>query len=112
MAEKRFKVSKEEYQLLQLAKVKNEDVYKKNMEKTREWELKNQQIRLNQIRREINFKEKQLKDGKILEIHADFVDGKKPDFFIVNDIENLEFEIEKIEEAMKNIKEAQDADKH
>jgi len=106
--EKRIKVSEEDWKALQRAKLSESETFKKQLRKNRERELKVQQMRVGQIKREIDFKKKQLADGKSVEKHEAYVDGAKPLFHIENDVEQLSLDLENAEDNIKLIKEAMD----
>ena len=107
MDEKRFKVTKEEYMLLQKTK-KGLELSEEQIERGRRENLELNEMRIKQFNRMIQFKRDQIKNQKQLEAHADFADNKKPFFMLENEIDQLSIEIKKCNENIKNTKEEDD----
>lgn len=105
MKRKSFKINEEEYQILQTAKLKETKIFKEQIQKQREDELIMQELKITHLRREIKFKQEQLGSGKLLEVHENYIDGKKPKFFIENEIEILDNNISKHRDTIEKIKE-------
>lgn len=130
-----FKVSKEEYALINAMKRFNKDDFNllntlkdnkftladvKALERTREISEENKQLERSQIiknskmtiehkQREIKYKQDQVDKKESLEKEDKCIDGKKPIFMLENEIERSEAEIEQIKEVIKATQSEYDA---
>ena len=104
MRKKPYTVNEEDYKLLQRLKT----ISKENKQRLRLLSIKTNKTKIKQKQREIDFKQKQLKEEKCVEKHESFVDGVKPLFMLKSDIENIEAEIEQFEEESKYAQEEYD----
>ena len=91
--EKRVKISADDNKVLLKAKLQETSLYKDQLKRNQQNELNHLEIKIVQKEREVAFKETELATGKITERHPDFVDDKKPEFFIRNDIDELNYSI-------------------
>ena len=73
--------------------------------------IKTYKMQITQIKREIEFKEDQIKKGEFLEAHEGFADKKKTIFFLKNEIDNGIIRIEQLEEQIKGAQEEYDKTK-
>ena len=97
MRKKPYTVSEEEYKLIQRLKLFS----KEDKQRTRLLSIKKNKRQIKQKQREVEFKKEQIKNKEVLEKHVDFVDGKKPMWYLQNDIEDIEAQIEELEEQSK-----------
>lgn len=125
MRKEPFKVNEQEFKLVQqirnlkekgftdediLQLDRSKEINKESMQKTRLETIKVNTRRIKQVRRDIEYKQLQIKKGESLEKDDRYVDGKKPLFILENDIEETEANIEQIEEQNKIIQEEHDKD--
>ena len=66
--------------------------------------------KITQHNREIDYKQNQLNTKIVTEKHDSFVDGKKPLFYLQNDIEDIKAEIKELEFSNLRLKEEYDKD--
>jgi len=108
--EKRFKVSKEEYLLLQQAKQRDTELGKEQRVYDRDWQLKLNEVKIKQFERQIINKKAQISSKQIIEKHDGFIGDKKPEYWLQNEIDQIELEIEKLQDSNKKIKQEQEKD--
>jgi len=70
--------------------------------------IKTYERQIDQIKRELEFKEEQIKTNILLETHDGFVNKKKPIFFLKNEIDNGKAHVEQLEEQIKGAQEEYD----
>ncbi len=119
----RFKVNKEEFLFLQ--KIKNlkakgiseedilqldrsKEITKENMQRQRLQTIKLNKVKIKQFQRMIDYKKEQIKNKEFVEKSEAFVNGKKPEFMLQNEIEEIETLIENLEELNKTTQEEHD----
>lgn len=102
-----YRVTAADYDLLKIAKMQQTELYKEQVKYQRERSIKLTNVRIGQKKREILFKEEQLKTNDLKEYHEGFVDKKKPGFLLKNDIEQLKIDIEDLEDQLKKLEEEQ-----
>ena len=107
---KPFRVSLEDYKLLEQAKLKETKLYKEQAKRIREKQADHLKSQIVQKKRDIAFKKVELKT-EVVEKHPDFVDGLKPKFFIENDIDELELYIGDCELQLEDLKRSEEEDK-
>lgn len=98
---KSFRVTEEEYKQIQHQK----EINIENLQKDREIGIKTNKMRIIQMTRELEYRKDQIKKEVSLEKHEDFVDGKKPLFFIQNEIDNAQMNLERLTESTKELEE-------
>ena len=106
-AEGMYAITAEEKKFLDMAKLKNEDLHKEQLAYNMEMGIKLNEMRIQQLKRQIDFKETEISSKTVRETHADYKDNLKPEFMIQNEIESIEFEIMKLVDSTKKIKEEQ-----
>lgn len=106
-AEGMYAISAEEKKFLDMAKLKNEELHKEQLAYNMEMGIKLNEMRIEQLKRQIAFKKVEVDTKTIKETHADYKDNLKPGFMIRNEIESIEFEIMKLVDSTKKIKEEQ-----
>lgn len=94
---KSFKVTEEEYKQLQALKSTSPEDKKRNQVKT----IKNTRIRITQMERERDFKKSQVEGKKSEEKHENYADGLKPLWFIQNEIDYINMQIEELKEQIE-----------
>ena len=102
--EKKHTVSEEDYKFLQRMKV----ISKEDKQRLRLLSIESNNRKIIQKQREIDFKRDQIENGVSLEKHTDFVDEKKPLWYLENEKETIEAQIEQLEEEKKYAKEEYD----
>jgi hypothetical protein len=107
---KTFKITADQYKLLKNAEARESKSFKEQIKRAREKQIKHLHTKILQSEREIAFKKEELKGG-IKEKHPDFLDGKKPKFFIENDIDELELAISDYKQQIVDLKKAAEEDK-
>ena len=103
-----FLLPKEEYSTLKSAKLRETQQNKEQMQYQRKTQLARNNLKIKQWKREVEFKETEIKDKKLLETHEGFVDKVKPSFFLQNEIDDLNQKISELEEQNKYIEEERD----
>lgn len=86
------------------AKLKEQDLNKENMEYQRKVQLRRNETQIKQLIREKEFKQAEVNEKKLLEMHEGFIDKVKPSFFLMNEIDQITLKIEELEEQNNNIK--------
>ena len=105
---RKFRVTEEEYNILQLAKVRDSTLYKDQIIYERDRQIKLKKLRILQKEREINFKKAEMSNGESLEYHQNYINNKKPLFHIENDIEEIQLEIEELLRQIKEMEKLQE----
>ena len=109
----------EEYQFLlgseaptfKSAKLRETDLNKENMGYQRKVQLRRNQMQIDQMKREKEFKYEQINKLELVEFHEGFVSKQKPVYFLQNEIATIEEKILELEEQNENIeKEMANAD--
>ena len=101
-----FKVDKADYLLLQKAKAQEAKIGKEQMELDRKFTIENLEMQIMQAKRLLNHKNMQIKgEIPVIEVHEGYKDKLKPQFWLQNEADNIELEIKKKEEHLKNVKE-------
>jgi len=104
---KSFKVSEEEYKMLQ--RIQNISTEEKQHQ--RQVTLRKYNIKMKQFQRMIDDKKVQLKAGIFTEKTDSFVSGKKPEFMLLNEIDEIEEQLIDLREANDTLIEEYDKDK-
>ena len=107
-----FLLPKEEYSTLKSAKLRENSLNKENMQHQRIIQLKRNEVKINQMQREIDFKNKQVKDQEWQESSENFVMKAKPEFYLQNEIDEITLHMEELKEQNKAINEEIDKDKN
>jgi len=107
MRKETFKVSEEDYKLVQRLKT----IHKEDKQYNRLRSIEFNGLMIKRKEREIVFKQNQLQDGISLEKKEEFVDGKKPLFMLESDIESIEHDIKGLRDITKAAQEEYDKDK-
>ena len=106
MAEpKRFKVTKEEYAMIQRAKLKENEQIKEQIAFERDYNKKKFEFNIKAREREIAWKEDQLKKGHIIEFDENTTDKKKPAFALQNEIDHLALEVDREKKLLAKLEE-------
>ena len=107
-----YQVSEMEYKTIQMLK----QISKEDKQRQRLILMEANLRKVAQTNREIDYKQKQFDSKEVTEKHDSFVDGKKPLFYLQNDIEDLkaiikelEFNYKRLEEEYKKDSEEQNA---
>lgn len=103
MAEKRFRVTKEEFLALQQLKAQQSDIAKKQNQYNQTVQMENNEVQIKCKEREIKFKKDELSSGKIIEKHLEFTDDKKPKHMIQGEIDILTQQIKELKRQNKLI---------
>lgn len=103
---KTFKVSKEDYMML--SRIKSISKESKQYERLRT--IKQYEMRIEGMKREILYKKGQISSGESNEKVEVYLDGKKPLWYLQNDVDQLEFEIVGLKDAIVKIKKEYEAD--
>ena len=124
MNENRFKVSKEEYELISVMKrftkddfdllstIKENDftlkdvkdlertrtITNENKQRNRLDTIKNNNLMIRQQERAIEYKQGQVDKKESLEKEEKYIDGKKPIYMITNEIEQIQAHVEQLKE--------------
>ncbi len=124
MSEKRFKVSKEEYELINVMKrftkedfdllstIKENDftlkdikdlertrvITNENKQRTRLDTIKNNNLMIKHQERAIEYKQGQVDKKESLEKEEKYIDGKKPIYMIINEMEQIQAHVEQLKE--------------
>ncbi len=124
MSENRFKVSKEEYELINVMKrftkddfnllstIKENDftlkdvkdlertrtITNENKQRNRLDTIKNNNLMIRQQERAIEYKQGQVDKKESLEKEEKYIDGKKPIYMITNEIEQIQAHVEQLKE--------------
>ena len=104
---KGFKVTEEEYKFLERMKAITKEDKQRNRLKT----LKNNNNQITKLQRSIDARKEQIKDGMPLEKHELFLDGAKPLWYVQNDIDTDEVQIEELKEMNQAVQEEYDRGK-
>ena len=83
---------------------------KEELLEKRQQEIKICEMKINQLNRELAFKQEEVNNGVSLEKQDDFIDGKKPIYFIQNEMDQIKFHIEQNETRIKKMKEMMEED--
>lgn len=67
-------------------------------------------MKIKQFQRDIEFKQKQIENGKSLEKHDGYLDGAKPIFYLQNEIDQLMFHLQENKSRIRNLKKEQKKD--
>ncbi len=124
MSEKRFKVSKEEYELINVMKrftkedfdllstIKENDftlkdikdlertrvITNENKQRTRLDTIKNNNLMIKHQERAIEYKQGQVDKKESLEKEEKYIDGKKPIYMIINEMEQIQAHVKQLKE--------------
>ena len=113
---KMVKVSKEDYELLQLMKEgnygaeeikqldRNREIAEENKQEQRLDTIKRNEMTVIQKLKEIDYKQDQLDSGRFTEASEDFVDKTKPRFMLESEILAIKFDIEGHKKVIKATK--------
>ena len=101
----------EEYQFLlgseaptfKSAKLRETDLNKENMGYQRKVQLRRNQMQIDQMKREKEFKYEQINKLELVEFHEGFVSKQKPVYFLQNEIATIDEKILELEEQNDNI---------
>ena len=104
---KSFKVSEEEYKLLQRSK----SISTEDKQKQREITIRKYAVKIKQFGRMKKDKEIQVENKNYTEKSDTFVNGKKPEFLLLNEIDELEEQIVDLSDADKALKEEYETSK-
>ena len=102
----------EEYQFLlgseaptfKSAKLRETDLNKENMGYQRKVQLRRNQMQIDQMKREKEFKYEQINKLELVEFHEGFVSKQKPVYFLQNEIATIDEKILELEEQNETIK--------
>ena len=104
---KRFKVDEEEYkEILRLRAIKKEDKQRNRLET-----IKMGERRIRYAEREIEHRQDQIEKGESHKKHENYIDGKKPNFILINDIEETKVQIAQLKEVNKYAQKEYDKEK-
>ena len=87
------------------AKLREQTLNKENIEYQRKAQLRRNKTQIIQLIREKEFKELEVNEKKLLEVHEGFVDKVKPAYFLLGEIDAIKVKIVELEEQNKNIEE-------
>ena len=110
--EKKIRIDAMDYALLQEAKKKKAGLDKENMKFTRLQSIEINELRIKQHQRAKAFKEDQVNKGVSLEKHTEFLDDKKPIFYLENEIAEFDLQINRLLDQNKRIQEEMDKDEN
>lgn len=99
-----FLLPKEDAIALKSSKLREDVLNKENVEYQRKVTLRRNELQINQLKREKEFKELQVKEKKLMEFHEGFSDKVKPSYFLMNEIDLINLKIEELLEQNENLK--------
>ena len=103
-----FKINKDEKMVLDKANLRESELYQEQLKYARARQIKINEIRIKQKKREIELKQKQIDLQKPIEKHLDFLDDTKPLILVQNDIDQLNLDVEDLEFQIVNLKKEQE----
>ena len=106
--EEKFEVSKEEFDMLQVEKYRATDLAKEQTAHNQEWQLKQTAMQIKNLEREVTYKKAQISAKELKEKSDVYLSGKKPEFFLQNEIDEITLQIDKLRDTEKNIKHQQE----
>ncbi|MHA1827937.1 MAG: hypothetical protein ACTSX6_04735 [Candidatus Heimdallarchaeaceae archaeon] len=107
---KTFKIDKDEFALLQRAKAREGELAKEQRIYDRKNQLELNKIRIIQHNRQISDKKAQIETGNLRETHEGFKDGVKPVYWLENEIDEIEHQIDILKDSIKKLEEEQKKD--
>ncbi len=103
MVAKRHKVTHEEFMLIQKLKNQQEETMKIQRKFDQLTGIDRNKIQIKCKDRDIAFKVKQINSGKVLEVHAEYVNNLKPIHILHNEMDVIVQEKTELEELNKSI---------
>lgn len=100
-----FFLPQEEYSTLKSAKIREDSLNKENMQYQRKVQFKRNEVKIKQIEREIKFKKTQIENQEWQESSENFVMKAKPEFYLQNEIDEIEIRMDELKEQNKTINE-------
>ena len=100
-----FLLPREEYSTLKSAKIREDSLNKENMQYQRKVQFKRNEVKIKQIEREIKFKKTQIENQEWQESSENFVMKAKPEFYLQNEIDEIEIRMDELKEQNKTINE-------
>lgn len=102
------RITEKQYAALKAAEHSQSEIGKEQAEENKKLSIERNEIKIKTWTRERDNKETQIKNKEYLEKHEAFLDGKKPEFILLNEVDIINQQIKEAEEATKKIEEMEE----